>query len=325
MSNIFDALQRSENELAGGDSSRPAKATELLQRAELRTVSNWKATVVDAEPEETSFADSNEIAGPDTSLLAEVVGASPGNAKNPSADERSKILSRCQSLPISLPPNSRIVCLTDRESPTAEAIRLLGVRLRDLRRVKKLKKVLITSSIPQEGKSTIAVNLACALARAFKERTLLVEGDLRRPSLSQMFGIQKCPGISEWLQGESGPLANIHYLEDAGLWLLPAGDATSNPTEMLQSHKLPAAMEQLAALFDWIIFDTPPVLPLADTSIWMRLADGVLLVTREGTTGKQQLQNGIQALDSTKLLGALVNGSTASTYSSYYYRKPSVS
>ena len=79
-------------------------------------------------------------------------------------------------------------------------------------------------------------------------------------------------------------------------------------------------MAQLAAWFDWIIIDSPPVLPMADTSIWMRLADGVLLVTRQGTTEKQQLQKGLAALDSTKLLGALLNGSMASAYSGYYYR-----
>ncbi len=77
--------------------------------------------------------------------------------------------------------------------------------------------------------------------------------------------------------------------------------------------------------FDWIIIDSPPVLPLADTSVWMRLADGVLLVTRQGTTEKQQLQKGLVALDSTKLLGALLNGSMASAYSGYYYRSSSVS
>jgi Mrp family chromosome partitioning ATPase len=78
-------------------------------------------------------------------------------------------------------------------------------------------------------------------------------------------------------------------------------------------------MEQLAACFDWIIIDSPPVLPLADTSVWMRVADGILLVTRQGTTEKQQLQKGLEALDSQKLLGALLNGTMASAYSGYYY------
>jgi len=73
-------------------------------------------------------------------------------------------------------------------------------------------------------------------------------------------------------------------------------------------------------VFDWIVIDSPPVLPLADTSVWSRLVDGVLLVTRQGVTEKHQLQKGIEALDRNKVLGALVNGSIASAYSGYYYR-----
>jgi capsular exopolysaccharide synthesis family protein len=320
MSNIFDALKRSEKEQGGSDSSRPAKVTELLQRAERRAVSNWEANVSDLGPEAISIADNKEVVARDTIPLAEAVVAAPGNAERLSAGGRSEILYRFQALPISLPSQSRIVCLTDKESPTAEAIRLLGVRLRDLRRIRPLKKVLITSTIPQEGKSTISANLACVLAHAPNEKTLLVEGDLRRPSLSQMFGIQKSRGICDWLRAETSPPADIYHLEEAGLWLLPAGNATNNPIELLQSQKLTTMMAQLTMWFDWIIIDSPPVLPLADTSVWMRLADGVLLVTRQGTTEKQQLQKGLLALDSTKVLGALMNGSMASAYSGYYYR-----
>ena len=330
MSNIFDALQRSEHEQAGNNSSRPAKATELLRRAEHRAASKWEAAVIDVEPgttafavepETTTFAVNNEIAGP----IAEEAAAVPGKPEVQSADERTDILSRFQQLSISLPSYSRLVCLTDKENPTAEAIRLLAVRLRDLRRIRQLKRVLITSTIPQEGKSTISANLACALAHTLNEKTLLVEGDLRRPSLSQMFGIQKCHGLNDWLRGEFGPFADIFHLEKAGLWLLPAGNAVSNPIELLQSQKLSSVMEQLSAWFDWIIIDSPPVLPLADTSVWMRLADGILLVTRQGTTEKQQLQNGIKALDSKKVLGAIVNSSMASAYGAYYYRSSSIS
>jgi capsular exopolysaccharide synthesis family protein len=320
MSNIFDALKRSENEQVGSDSSRPAKATELLQRVERRAVSNWEANVSDVGPEARSFADNDEFVVRGIIPIAEAVAVEPGNAEGLSANERSEILSRFQSLPISLPSQNRIVCLTDRDSPAAEAIRLLGVRLRDLRRIRPLKKVLITSTIPQEGKSTISANLACVLAQAPDQKTLLVEGDLRRPSLSQMFGIQKRRGIRDWLRGDISLSADICHLEEAGFWLLPAGDATNDPIELLESDKLPTMMKQLATWFDWIIIDSPPVLPLADTSVWMRLADGVLLVTRQGTTEKRQLQKGLVALDSTKLLGALLNGSMASAYSGYYYR-----
>jgi Mrp family chromosome partitioning ATPase len=79
-------------------------------------------------------------------------------------------------------------------------------------------------------------------------------------------------------------------------------------------------MNQLAAYFDWIVIDSPPILPLADASVWMRQADGILLVTRQGITEKKQLQKGLEALDSAKVLGALMNGAIASEYSGYYYR-----
>jgi capsular exopolysaccharide synthesis family protein len=188
-----------------------------------------------------------------------------------------------------------------------------------------LKKVLITSTIPQEGKSMISANLACALAQASDEKILLVEGDLRRPSLLQMFGIEQKSGISECVRDDRRELGSIYRLEEAGFWILPAGRTPSNPLELLQSQRLQALMEQLTGNFDWIIIDSPPVLPLADTSVWMRLADGILLVTRQGTTQKHLLEKGLEALDPKKMLGALLNGSIASAYSSYYYNSPSAS
>lgn len=209
--------------------------------------------------------------------------------------------------------------MTDNESPAAEAFRLLGVRLRDLRRKRPLRKVLITSTIPQEGKSMVSANLACTLALRLPERTLLVEGDLRRPSLSRIFGLGSLPGLSEWLQGECTLRDCIYHLEGAGTWILPAGASPSNPLELLQSGKLPQLMDQLAKLFEWVIIDSPPILPLADSSVWMRSVDGVLLVTRQGTTEKRQLERGIEAIEPKKLIGALLNSSSNPANSSYYY------
>jgi Mrp family chromosome partitioning ATPase len=112
---------------------------------------------------------------------------------------------------------------------------------------------------------------------------------------------------------------SIYHLEDPNLWILPSGSAPSNALELLQSGRLSALMNQLTELFDWIIIDSPPMLPLADTSVWMRLADGILLTTRQGTTDKRQLQRGLEAVESKKLLGALVNSSTNASASDYYY------
>jgi capsular exopolysaccharide synthesis family protein len=191
--------------------------------------------------------------------------------------------------------------------------------LRHLRQNRPLRKVLITSTIPQEGKSTVAANLACTLARRKQQKTLLLDGDLRRPSAANLFGIAKVPGLAEWLSGQTESI-NIYKLESLGLWILPAGAAPENPLELMQSGKLSLLMEQLETWFDWIVIDSPPVLPLADTSLWTRLADGILLVTRKGTTEKKQLQRGLEAVDKSKLLGALVNSSASAAHSDYYQR-----
>jgi capsular exopolysaccharide synthesis family protein len=295
MSQIFDALQRSETESSAADSNTQTTsysvATELLEVAERkRRGASVRVELVEARSED----------GQDASA--------PG------------LLDQFPSVPVSIPPSSRLVVINEESSLGAEKFRFLAVRLRQMRQSRPaLKKVLITSTIPEEGKSTVAANLACTLARRKQHKTLLLEGDLRRPTVSDRFGLGNLAGLSEWLRGESESL-NMYRLDGLGLWVLPAGTAAENPLELLQAGKLPSLMERLSASFDWIVIDSPPVLPLADTSIWARVADGVLLVTRNGITEKRQLQRGLDAIERTKLLGALVNGSMDAAHSDYYQR-----
>jgi capsular exopolysaccharide synthesis family protein len=311
MSHIFDALERSEAERSGADSAAPG-ATELLQRAERLAASKWEASVLSEQPDAPK---TTEYGMP----LGQTVGEPSVAVKLSLTDEQSNVFGQFQSLHVSLTPQSRLVSLIDSGSPAAEAFRLLGVRLRHLKRDRSLKKVLITSTIPQEGKSMVAANLACTLALRTHQRILLLEGDLRRPSLSQRFGLGKNAGLCEYLQGERSLIMSIYHLDSPNLWILPAGSAPSNALELLQSGRLSVLMNQLAEWFDWVIIDSPPVLPLADTSVWMRLADGILLVTRQGTTEKRKLRRGLEALEPKKLIGALVNGSENAADSDYYY------
>jgi capsular exopolysaccharide synthesis family protein len=287
MSHIFDALQRSETESAQAEPSATepstfSAATDLLQVAERKL----RMGVPSSEPAEHC---------------------------------NSLSLDQFPSLPVSILPSSRLVSLGEEQSLGAEKFRFLAVRLRQLRQSRPLAKVLITSTIPQEGKSTVAANLACTLARRKQHKTLLLEGDLRRPTLATKFGLGRVPGLSEWLRGETKTM-NVYRLESVGLWVLPAGSAPENPLELMQSGRLSPLMDQLTSWFDWIIIDSPPVLPLADTSIWSRLADGVLLVTRMGITEKQQLERGLETIEKSKLLGALVNSSLNAAHSDYYQR-----
>ncbi len=304
MSHIFDALQRSESELSGTEVSSFSIATELLQAAE----------------EKMRVAVAKE---PAVAKAAAVVVKEAGNEPDHSHSDQDPFfpvdLQQCPCLSVAVPTDSRLVSIEKEESLGAEKFRFLAVRLRQLRQTRPLKKILITSTIPQEGKSTVAANLACTLARRKPQKTLLLEGDLRRPTLAARFGLGRVAGLSEWFRGE-GSAMNIYRLDSLGLWVLPAGNAAENPLELMQSGKLGPLMEQLTAWFDWIVIDSPPVLPLADTSVWARLADGILLVTRPGVTEKHQLERGLATLEKAKLLGALVNSSTDAAHSDYYQR-----
>jgi capsular exopolysaccharide synthesis family protein len=324
MSHIFEALKRSEAERSGIDLSEQSEATEMLQRAERSAASRWKA----AGLSEQSDATRNVGREPSSELPGKppfgTLSATPTIVELSQSEEHLDPFSQFQSLQVSLDPSSHLVSLTASATPAAESFRLLTVRLRHLRRDRVLKNVLITSTIPQEGKSVVAGNLACTLALKTQQKILLLEGDLRRPSLSKMFGLGKKPGLCEWLEGESSLAASIYHLEEPDIWILPAGSAPSNALELLQSGRLSTLMDRLTAWFDWIIIDSPPVLPLADTSVWMRLADGVLLATRQGSTEKRQLLRGLEAIEPKKLIGALVNSSNNAAASDYYYRPAAI-
>jgi len=323
MSHIFDALQRSEDERPEIDAPAPSEATELLRRAERRASSKWESGTLRkrenaGEGLEHDTALNPLAATPDAPIRG--VQAVIERTQTVASDD---VFGQFQTLQVKPSPQSRLVCLSEDDSPAAEAFRMLGVRLRNIRRDRPLKRLLITSTVPQEGKSMTAANLACMLALTTQQKVLLMEGDLRRPSLSDKFGIGRNPGLCECLKGVRALTSCVYYLESANLWIFPAGSAQSNALELLQSGQLPAIMNQLAELFDWIIIDSPPVLPLGDTSVWARVADGILLVTRQGTTEKRHLQRGLEALEPKKLIGTLLNCSQSSSDYHYYYRATS--
>ncbi len=322
MSHIFDALQRSEGERSEIDSSAPSEATELLRRAERRASSAWGTTALLKRRDGSTSAERVTSQGV---VPGAAVQETPEANHGTTVDKNVDIFSQFRPLQVTYAPQNRLVCFSEDESPAAEAFRLLGVRLRNLRRERPLKKVLITSTVPKEGKSMTAANLACTLALTTQQKILLLEGDLRRPSLSEKFGLGRNPGFCECLKGERALTGCIYHLAGASLWILPAGSAQNNALELLQSGQLAAVMNQLADWFDWIIIDSPPVLPLADTSVWARLADGIILVTRQGTTEKRHLQKGIEALEPKKLIGALLNCSQSSSDYNYYYRTDNAS
>ena len=269
----------------------------------------------------------SEGIGYDFPLMSSLAEEAPPIAENPEGMEEiardigTNDIAPFQSLEISPSPDSRLVGLTHQASLGAEKFRFLGVRLRQLQQSRPVKTVLITSTIPEEGKSMVSANLAVTLAQRKSQKVLLIDGDLRRPSLSTRFGVGgTLSGLAEWLQSDLRGIAGTYHVEKEGFWFLPAGAPPENNLELMQAEKLATLLNQLADWFDWIVIDSPPVVPLADASVWMRSADGILLVAREGTTQKRQLQRGLQTLETSKLLGVVWNGSTNDDHDDYYQR-----
>ena len=302
MSRIFDALQRSGTEQSG------VEYPDLLSMA-TAVFETPRIPEFDQAPVEEPALEIQPVPLPEA---VPEMAAGPNVYASPIS---------FPSLEVSVAPSSRLVFFSQPESLAAEKFRFLSVRLRQMRQNRPLRKVLITSTIPEEGKSLIAANLAGALAqRKEKERVLLIEGDLRRPVLAEQFGLGRLAGLSEWLESGGDLATNIYHLNGPGFWIMPGGAPPANPLELMQSGKLSALINQLTTLFDWIIVDSPPLLPLADTTIWNRLTDGTLLVTREGKTQKTPLQRGLEMIKKSNLLGVVLNSCTDQDQEHYYRR-----
>src|SRR6266704_1892407 len=282
MSRLFEALQKSEPDLSFDLPLAMQLTDELLKPAE-----------AESSQKKSEGFDPSRRAKQDFAVAPELDQSLP-------------------LVPVTIKPDARLVCLTQKDSLAAEKFRFLAVRLSQLQQNRAVKKLLVTSTIPEEGKSMISANLALSLVRKKRQRILLVEGDLRRPTLCESFGLRNLPGVSEWLKSGSSEITNVYHIDEAGLWFLPAGSPPENPMELMQSGRLVELMDQLVMWFDWIVIDSPPVLPLADPSVWSRLANGILLVAREGTTKKRELQRGLDTLDHSKLLGLVLNSSESS-------------
>lgn len=318
MSHIFDALQRAETERSGVELDDFALANELRRIAETELPA---AIVQPQTPPAVQAAESQAPEIPIPAIRIPQPAFAEPSVMNSGVPPRIDVFEQFESLPVVMPPSSKLVSVTEKDGLAAEKFRFIAVKLRQLQQQSRLlKKLLITSTIPEEGKTMVSANLACTLARRKQQKTLLLEGDLRRPNLARQLGMGRVHGLSEYLQGESDVTKSIYRLDALGLWILPAGRAPQNPLELMQAGKLSPLMDQLTTWFDWIVIDSPPVLPLADTSIWAKVADGILLVARPGKTEKHHLQRGVEALDHSKLLGALINSSANVARSNYYYR-----
>ena len=199
-----------------------------------------------------------------------------------------------------------------------ERFHLFDHRLRSLRQTKPLCTLLITSSVPKEGKTLTAINLSVILS-ASAQSVLLIDGDLRRPSVGSTLGIGERSGLAECLQGETSVLEHVAYLPDLGIYYLAAGHAVRNVGELLQRPAMRNLLGEAGSLFEWVIVDSPPIMPFADPHCLSALVDGTLLVVRCGMTTNALLKRSLEALDERAFVaGVVLNGCEDRRRHSYY-------
>jgi capsular exopolysaccharide synthesis family protein len=253
-------------------------------------------------------ADLAQPAQSETEEALAYAGAEEAGSRNVAESNELSQAKQTRSVIVQPPATSRLVAWTAPNSLGAEKFRALAVRLDDMRRQHQLHSLQVTSSVINEGKTFVAGNLAVTLAKYSAAKTLLIEGDLHRPTLGAMFGLKDLQGLSDWWSSPSQDIGRfLVRLTGTALSYLPAGKVSDRPSEILRSAQLAESFASLASQFDWIIVDSTPMLPVIDANLWSRLVDGTLLVVREGVAPIKAIKKGLQSLDNPKLIGVVIN------------------
>jgi protein-tyrosine kinase len=294
MSRIYEALQRAEAERQNAPEETPSRAA-----------ATWPTAVASLEREELPFR------LPDT---VEPTTEEPSAAPLFDTSFLAQIPRRTWTLAIDLFPSLQ------KRGSSVEQFRSLRSRVQEIRGAIKLKTLMISSGLPQEGKSFIATNLAVSLALHRNSKVLLIDGDMRRSTLHHYLGCESKPGLSDFLASRAS-LAEIMQQADASstpaefvsriannLTFIPAGDAGDKAADLAGNRKFDELVEALSPHFDWIIVDSSPVIPVSDGVGLARACDGVLLVARSAVTTFPVAQRAQEELRTAKIIGFVLNG-----------------
>jgi len=288
MSRIHDALKRAEQDRATSLGGHVEPVTEV------------------AEPQ--------PVAVPSPSLAATAVMSTLT-----STITYETLLARCPQSQWS--PDSRSMLFFDNEENRAgaEEFRTLRSRLYQIREKLPLKKLMVTSALPKEGKSFVSANLAQVMVKQHGRRALVIDADLRSPGMHRHLGAQQSPGLAEYLMGETDEFGILQRGSMENLFFVPAGRSTSGAPELLSNGRLKLFLQRMEPMFDWIILDTPPVIPVSDSTLLANFCDGVLMVVRANSTPSDLARRAREEFQDKLLLGVVLNGAQPELPKSRYY------
>jgi succinoglycan biosynthesis transport protein ExoP len=216
------------------------------------------------------------------------------------------------------------IALAEPRSPTAEAFRSLRTNLTYASVDRPLRRILITSPTPQDGKTTVACSLSVVLSQNDK-KVLLLDADLRKPQVHQVFGFQNRIGLSDlFLRPPESPSGVLHAISGHTLALMTSGPLPPNPSELLTSQMMGKILDMLNQTFDLIVIDTPPLLTVTDAAALAPAMDGVVLVAKPGKTKLREFKQALEQLQAVKarVLGVVLNDvNPRSRKYGYYYNR----
>jgi len=178
--------------------------------------------------------------------------------------------------------------------------------------------ILVTSALPQEGKTTVSATLAHSFAQ-MEWRTILVDGDLRKPGLHTLFGVDRSPGLTDLLQGRVREDDAVAATDHNFLELLPAGSPSQGPAELIQTDATPALLKSLAERYDYVVVDSPPLTSITDTHLLAGYVDGILFVVNGLVSPRDLVKSACDQLQGRPVLGAVLNGISTPKKYGYYY------
>jgi capsular exopolysaccharide synthesis family protein len=290
MSRIHDALKRAEQERATstGTHVEPAFDQTGTQSENMPSLHSSVATVMPSMASGLTYE----------SLLART----PQSAWTP--DERTMLFFQDD--------DSRV---------GAEEFRTLRSRLYQIREKMPVKRLLVTSALPKEGKSFVAANLAQVLVRQHGRRVLVIDADLRSPGMHRHLGAAQSPGLAEYLLGECDEFAALQRGPMENLFFTPAGRVAGSAPELLANGRLKLFLQRVDPLFDWIILDSSPVIPVSDATLVAGNCDGILMVVRSNVTPSDLARRAREEFPDKLLLGVVLNGAPSGklAQSKYYY------
>lgn len=307
------------NEQIGTKDETVSRIHDALKKAEEQRLAALGRSPETSAPNESSFANPAETLLPAGGLASNATQASLDTDTHASAPDR---LQTCPRTVWSPTRNAIFLSAQSNNAPGMEEFRTLRAKLFQLRAKKPVKRILVSSALPGEGKSFVSANLAQAFARQRGTKALLIDADLRKPHCHVLLGAPSTPGLYEYLAGVAGAYEIIQRSSiDDDLYFIPGGNGSSGAAELIGNGRMQQLLDTLAPLFTWIIIDSSPVIPVSDPTRVVEHCDGVLLVVRADSTPQAAAERAKRDFQHAPVLGIVFNQANVSTdpYYSYSY------